>query len=74
MYEWWDTKRFVTKCNFLNNIAIYQEVKEGKVLREKIAVVNEILEANELEKKIYKLAEIDASEFIDPFKGDPVFE
>ncbi len=73
-YEWWDTKSYVRNLNFLTKTQ--EDLKVGKkmILNRRITTIDETLRINDLEKRVYKLMELDASNFIDPFLGDSVFD
>lgn len=74
LYEWWDTHLYVTRYYFLNGVQEDLIINKKKILKKKTSTIDENLKINNLEKRIYYMTEIDASNFINPYKGDPAFD
>lgn len=74
LYEWSDTNMYVTHYYFLNGVQEDLIIDKKKILKRKTSTIDENLKINDLEKRIYHMTEIDASEFINPFKGDTAFD
>lgn len=73
LYEWWDTHLYVTRYYFLNGVQEDLLINKKKVLKKKTSTIDDDLKINDLEKRIYFMTEIDASNFINPYKGDSAF-
>ncbi len=74
IYEWWDTHSYVTRFYFLNGVQECLKMNKHKIILKKTSTIDNDLQLNGLEKRIYRLTELDASNFINPFLGDSAFD
>lgn len=74
IFEWWSVDSYITEFNFINGVQLDLKTQKNKVIKKLKSTIDENLKINNLENRIYKLSELDASNFIDPFKGDSVFD
>lgn len=70
VYEWSSPDRYVTRYHFITGVQENLKMNKNKTLMKKISTIDYDLQLNGLERRVYNMTEIDASFFIDPFKGD----